>query len=249
MRFTQAGTIYRNFLEDYCGPFIQRLIQRENRMFVAGGSLISLLDGEDPRDIDIYIPTLSPAHLLYMLTQYEETSVSTKPSYEFIIRKAGESSYDSINYRYLQYLESKGPQTKMHLIFCPFCDPMNVISGFDIDLCKIAIIGETMIQSQYAESDYLSRRINLSVVTEPLKTKERVHKFIKRGFNATPHTLEFLTKIGLEHSTDDAPEAATETERSIDALEVAIATETERLDALENPGAPLEIIPGTESIV
>lgn len=188
MHFLDISSGHERFVNEYCGSYISRHILVHGKMFIAGGSLVSFMDGDQvPRDIDIYVPNYEPDALRH------EIERNMGSNYELLSpRQSDQYGGSTANYLYLRYNRGRGMETGMQFIFRPLCDPLNTLCGFDIDLCKIALIGGTLIQGRCFPRDFSDRLINLDVVTKPLRTLERINKYINRGFSPTSSTSAFM---------------------------------------------------------
>lgn len=182
-----SSGIHRQFLDEFCGPYIRRFILQAH-MFIAGGSLVSLMDGQlPPRDIDIYVPSYEPEQFRGQLVA-EAGAEYALLSRRDTVKYGGPDSH----YLYLKYIHGRGRETGLHLIFWPLCDPMNIISRFDIEVCKIALVGNALVQGNRFQADHENRVINLGIVTYPNRTVERINRYRERGYRPSEATLSFM---------------------------------------------------------
>ena len=212
MIFFETTSRYSRFLEEYCGGWMRRWIMEIRGAFVAGGALVSMLDAAPPRDIDVYVPSISPS-------QFRDTlriAVGRESEmYSFVPPPGGSEEYTgSKDYLYLRYNDTAGGRsTVMQLIFWPLCDPLNVISGYDIEICKIGIYGNVSMQGNRFANDYSDRVINLAYITNMRRTYERIQRYVARGYSPSKNTQDFMKDIerrdGGEVAADSPPEAVT----------------------------------------
>lgn len=196
----EAGTSHSRFLEEYCGGFIRRYIMESRAAFVAGGALISMLDKTTPRDVDIYLPSISPGRFRDVLRRNIGRGSS---EYSYITSPHGEEYTGPADCLYLTYNGTDGGKaTVMQLVFWPLCDVLNVLGGFDIELCKVAVYGGLVIQGARFSNDYNDRIINLDTVTDTKRTYDRVRKYMDRGYNPSRPTTEFMRSVERQEDLD-----------------------------------------------
>lgn len=211
MVILEAGSGYRRFLEEYCGGFIRRYIMESRAAFVAGGALISMLDKTTPRDVDIYLPSISPGRFKDVLRRNIGRGSS---EYSYITSPHGEEYTGPADCLYLKYNGAAGGRaTVMQLVFWPLCDVLNVLSGFDIELCKVAVYGGLVIRGSRFSDDYNDRIINLGTVADNKKTYDRIRKYMDRGYNPSAPTIEFMKSVERHQKDLDAGKALTVTAR------------------------------------
>lgn len=192
------------FLEAYCGPFIKSFIFNYGQGFVAGGALISCLDHEVPRDIDIYVPHLSPLDFREQLTRSP-----LGQHYSLIEHSEEGDGYEEphfIDYVDLRFCKPPGTNTRIEMIFWPLCDPINTLAGFDIELCKIAMMGNWILEGRRTATDLSERVINLDVITNSKRTLSRIRKYEGRGYKCSDKTSAWIRSIG--ESAEEGHEAS-----------------------------------------
>ncbi len=222
MYINEYSRAHRNFLDEFCGPYIRRHIQ-QSHMFIAGGSLVSFKDNQlPPRDIDIYVP-------LYEPEQFKRKLHSEAGSEYLFLNHADTERYSGLsrNYLYLKYLGLRGKETGIQMMFWPLCDPINTICGYDIEICKIALIGNVILQGRCFQNDFENKVINLGMVTNSERTLGRIHKYIERGYRPSEATLGFMRTAERTSSHVEPP--------------IAPSTRTARvrLDVLEERDLPV----------
>lgn len=156
-----------------------KLAEPENiKIFIAGGAIRDLLLGAPrPRDIDIYFTDEKSFNNFAGLLKkkyYSSRIRNTKNSEVFDMKK-GWPNIDLVKIEF-------------------FPTPEHVIQSFDFTVCCCAMDKDAMYIHNDFFTDLLSRQLRENNFVRPNQTLMRLVKFLKRGFNVSPETLNNLGK-------------------------------------------------------
>lgn len=169
-----------------------------NSPWVIGGSVLRTIHNEPLNtDIDLFFKNDSI---------YKDSLKRMKDNAKFISKTKFSDSFECIFEH-----NNEDKTRKIQLISCSMGETIkDITSKFDIDVCRIAFDGNSIIASEEVMDGILHKKmkIDVDVVTHPALTLKRVVKYAGRGFEVSDENLQafadkFIIKTELEIESDE----------------------------------------------